>query len=54
MYQGICSLGRTTGEAGVKQMFGTNEIDAPVLARRALPGKGMGQLGITSKEWVRR
>lgn len=51
VYQGICSLGRIiTGEAGVKQMWGENEIEALILARRSLPRKGMGQVGTTSKE----
>lgn len=54
VYQGICSLGRRiTGEAAVKQIWEANEIEVPVLARRSLPRKGMGQVGTTSKEWVR-
>jgi hypothetical protein len=32
----------------------SKEIEAPTLARRSLPNKGMEQVGTTSKEWGER
>lgn len=34
-------------------MWGRKKIKAPILTRKSLPSKGMGQVGITRKEWVR-
>lgn len=44
---------RTTGEIGFKQMGKTKEVVAPKLARRSLPNKVTGYIGITKKEWLR-
>jgi hypothetical protein len=34
-----------TGDPGVTLMWGTKEIEAPILARKSLPSKEMGQAG---------
>lgn len=53
----VWGLERRKGMAGkpeVKQMGGAEEMEAPILARRSLPRKGMGLVGSTRKEWVWR
>lgn len=39
-------------QAWVKWMLGAKEIHAPILARRSLFSKMLGQVGTAGQEWV--
>ena len=41
---------RALGESGVKLMEGTNEVEAPTFAKKSLPIRGTGQVGMTKNE----
>lgn len=53
-YVGLCDLEeeeRKKGQQAWGQVeWGVKEIEAPTLAKRFLPSKGTGQVGITRKE----
>lgn len=53
---GLCDLQeeeRNGWQAWGQADGGAKEIEAPTLARRSLPGKGIGHTGTTRKEWVK-